>query len=323
MDRDEYRCASVFTSQNVLLCSCQSYFQAQVAKSINGQILVGDYVRCEKSYEQLYVKEIIARKNAISRLQNGKVQGLASNIDVVFIVTSSNQDFNLARLERYYIIARESGARIYFVLTKTDLNHDYHEIIHIIAKRFPNCGIKTSNFYEFDEEAFYKDCWAENETAILLGSSGVGKSTLINMLLKNEVIKTNGIRINDGKGRHTTTVRHVYDLTGNRTIIDTPGLRSVGISPGSNTIQELFPEIFELNRKCKFADCSHISEPECAIKNALEQDELDYDSYLRYLKLIGDERKREIIQNGRSYEKEKMLKQLNKNDFTRRNGKWN
>ena len=182
----------------------------------------------------------------------------------------------------------------------------------ILVNRFPNTIVKASNIFEIDAQAFYCDCWNEKETAVFLGSSGVGKSTLINMLLNSEVIKTSSIRGYDGKGRHTTTARHMYSITGGRIVIDTPGLRSVGISPDSNTIQELFPEIYELEGECKFTNCSHVSEPGCAIRNALEKEELEYDRYLRYLKLIGDEHKRSIFLSGKSHEKEKLAKELKK-----------
>lgn len=281
------------------------YFRATVANKINGQILVGDFLSCEEIYDELYATTIIRRKNMIGRRQSGKMQGLAANIDVVFIVTSTNQDFNLARLERYYILAKESKAKICFVLSKIDLSENYNEFISLLSDRFPNCFLEKTSIQRDEVNLFTH--WDEGETAVFLGSSGVGKSSLINYMLNGNVIKTKNIRENDGRGRHTTTARHMYILPNNRVVIDTPGLRSVGISANADTIDELFPEIKELEGKCKYRDCSHKNEPGCAICQALDNDELDFERYLRYLKLVGAEEQREILQKGKTYQKEQIL----------------
>ncbi|HCL01598.1 MAG TPA: ribosome small subunit-dependent GTPase A [Lachnoclostridium phytofermentans] len=305
MTEEHYRCASVFTSKNILVCKDGEYFRASIANKINGQVLVGDFLSCEESYGQLYVTEIVRRRNMVGRLQSGRMQGLAANVDVVFIVTSANQDFNLARLERYYIIAKESRAKVCFVLSKIDLSEKYNELASAITNRFPNCFIEKTSIQSGEVELFAH--WDEGETAVFLGSSGVGKSSLINYMLSGNVIKTKDIRENDGRGRHTTTARHMYILPNNRVVIDTPGLRSVGISAKADTLDELFPEIKELETKCKYRDCSHQREPGCAICQALDSDELDYERYLRYLKLVGAEEQREILKKGKVYQKEQLL----------------
>lgn len=282
------------------------YFRASIAKNINGQILVGDFLSCEEVYDQSYATAIVRRKNLVGRRQSGKMQGLAANVDIVFIVTSANQDFNLARLERYYIIAKESKAKVCFVLSKIDLSENYDEFISVLTDRFPNCFIEKTSIQRDEVDLFTH--WKEGETAVFLGSSGVGKSSLINYMLSENVIKTKNIRENDGRGRHTTTARHMYILPNNRVVIDTPGLRSVGISAKADTIDELFPEIKELEAKCKYIDCSHQNEPGCAICQALNNDELDFERYLRYLKLVGAEKQREILQKGKAYQKEQILR---------------
>jgi ribosome biogenesis GTPase len=240
----------------------------------------------------------------------------------VFIVTSANQDFNLARLERYYVIARESGAKICFVLSKIDLTSDYERLAGIIAERFPECGIEKTSIYDYAKENFpLFNHWNPGETAVFFGSSGVGKSSLINLMLENEVIKTREIREYDGRGRHTTTVRHLYILQDKRIVIDNPGLRGIGISAKADSIEELFPEIKEMEEQCRFNNCSHISEPGCAIQKALENGELDYDRYLRYLKLKGDGEKKAIITQGKTYQKEQLTKEAKKKqDFLKNRG---
>lgn len=143
-----------------------------------------------------------------------------------------------------------------------------------------------------------------------MGSSGVGKSSLINQMLEEDIIKTQNIRKKDDRGRHTTTIRQLTLLPNERFIIDTPGLRSIGISHRSNTINELFPEIGELERLCEFGDCSHMSEPNCGVQEALKTGELDYDRYMRYLKLRGDEQKRKILSSSKEYKKRSLIKKM-------------
>jgi ribosome biogenesis GTPase len=305
-----YRCAAVFSAKNILVYRDGQYSKAIISNKINGQILVGDYLSTEIIYEQIHANKIVRRKNLIRRLQAGRMQGLAANVDVVFIVTSANQDFNLARLERYYILAKESSVRICFVLSKVDLIDNYEELVNIITERFPGSSVEKTSIYQSNTEVSLFIHWHENETAIFLGSSGVGKSSLINLMLENEVIKTKSIRKSDGHGRHTTTARHIYVLHNQRVVIDTPGLRSVGISAKADTIDELFPEIKELESKCKYNNCSHLSEPGCAIREALDKEELDYNRYLRYLRLVGDEAKRQTLLKGKAYEKERIVREL-------------
>ena len=163
MMNDLYRCAAVFSAKNILVYHNGQYQKAIISAKINDQILVGDFLSCEMVYDQIQANRIVQRKNLISRLQAGKVQGLAANVDIVFIVTSANRDFNLARLERYYILAKESGARICFVLSKVDLTDQHGELADIITSRFPGSVVERTSIYQPDTESALFHHWYENE----------------------------------------------------------------------------------------------------------------------------------------------------------------
>ncbi len=314
---DVFRCAAIYNSKQILVFRENAYFRAELKSKVDKQILVGDYVECEYIYDLLVVKNILLRKNTIQRIVNGKRQGLASNIDVVFIVTSANRDFNIARLERYYIIAKENDIPVCFVLSKVDLDSDYTALVDRLKSRFESPVVATS-IYDPNSYLALLDYWKKSETAIFLGSSGVGKSSLINKLMNTESIKTQGIREKDDRGHHTTTIRHMYLLDDNRFIIDTPGLRSIGVSKSDSTIDSLFPEIVRISKQCRFSDCTHTKEPDCAIQAALENHEIDYLRYMRYLRLIGEEQKRELLLKGATYEKMQYLRDLRVNDKNKR-----
>lgn len=317
MMENVYRCAAVYNSKQILVFRENRYFRAELKTKVDKQILVGDYVKCEYVYDTLVVKNIMHRRNMIQRIVNGKRQGLAANIDVVFIVTSANRDFNIARLERYYIIAKENGIPVCFVLSKVDLDSDYETLVDMLKSRFESPVVATS-IYSSDSHIALQDYWKENETAIFLGSSGVGKSSLINKLMNTESIKTQAIREKDDRGHHTTTIRHMYLLDDNRFIIDTPGLRSIGVSKDDSTIDSLFPEIVRISKLCRFTDCTHTNEPGCAIQAALADHEIDYLRYMRYLRLTGEEQKRELLLKGASYEKRQYIRDLRMNEINKR-----
>ncbi|MGL4393434.1 MAG: ribosome small subunit-dependent GTPase A [Fusobacteriaceae bacterium] len=318
-EQNNFRCASVFTHKEILIYDCErkNYLRASYSPKLKDEIFVGDFVSCEFAGEDLYVTSISERKNIIQRLVNKKIQVLATNIDVIFIVTSANKDFNMARLERYYIIAKDTGAKIFFVLSKYDLTNESEKYVKIIKERFPNCEVFKTSIFNYDQNNFELFCgiknkWEENETAIFLGSSGVGKSSLINMMLGEEKISTQPIRESDSHGKHTTTVRQMIILKNNRIIIDSPGIRSVGISNSSESIKDLFPEIISLENKCQFKNCSHSNEKNCAIREALDSGELDPEIYQRYLKLSRKEETQKIFLKGKDYEQKNLVKEMRK-----------
>lgn len=211
-------------------------------------------------------------------------QVLATNIDVALLVASMNEDLNLRRLERYLILAWESGARPVIVLTKADL-HESPETavteVETIAGGVPVIPISSKTGVGLDD---VRAQLAAGLTAVLLGSSGVGKSTLVNTLADEEILATQEIR-DDGKGRHTTTRRELILLPGGALVIDTPGIRELQLWVADEGIDEAFDDVTTLFASCKFSDCAHDREPGCAVHAALDDGTLSAERWESYLKL--------------------------------------
>ena len=212
---------------------------------------------------------------------------LAANIDVAFLVASMNEDLSLRRLERYLILAWESGARPVIVLTKADL-HPAPEVavaeVETIAGGVPVHAISSLTGEGLDEVTALL---GPGLTAVLLGSSGVGKSTLVNTLAGEELLATQEIR-DDGTGRHTTTRRELIQLPSGGLVIDTPGIREVQLWVADEGIDEAFEDVTELFAHCRFSDCAHDREPGCAVRAALEDGTLPAERWDSYLKLQGE-----------------------------------
>lgn len=262
--------------------------------------VVGDYVIINKDeYDNYTIEEIVNRKNTLKKLsidrttekyKNGKELILASNVDIVFIVTSLNNDFNIARLERLVLLGNKANSKIAFILTKSDLCSikDRENYRKIIEDRF-NYPVFIISSYNKEGIDDLKSVWKENETAVFIGSSGVGKSTLINTLLDNSEIKTNDIRHKDDKGKHTTTSRNLYILKDSRIVIDEPGIRSVASNDMSSDLNVVFSKIIELSKECKYTTCTHENIKVCRILQAIENGEISQEEFNRYKKLQSKE----------------------------------
>lgn len=233
------------------------------------------------------VQAVLPRRTKFSRKtawQASEEQVLATNVDVVLIVSSLNEDLNLRRLERYLTLAWESGARPVLVLTKADLSDDVGGAVasvESVAFGAPVHAISNVTGDGLDDVLAYL---RPGVTAALLGSSGVGKSTLVNRLAGEELLETREIR-DDGRGRHTTTRRELVQLPGGGLVIDTPGMREVQLWIADEGLEEAFEDVTELFGQCRFTDCAHESEPGCAVKEALARGTLPPERWESYLKL--------------------------------------
>ena len=276
---------------------------------------VGDWVLAKfyDEYTFSIIHRIIKRKSLLKRKTPGKkidFQLIAANIDAAFIVQSLDDNFNLRRLERYLVMINESNIRPIVLLSKSDLLtseevttriRDIHQIMpHLPVQPFSNeneSGLKS-----------VRDLLTPGQTYCLLGSSGVGKTTLLNNLIGESVFKTKTVREKDSKGRHATTYRQLIKLDCGAMVVDTPGMRELGNFSVETGLDETFAEIIELSQQCQFNDCTHVAEKGCAVLKAVEDGELSEKRYQNYIKM-----NKESIYNEMSYlEKRQKDKQFGK-----------
>lgn len=249
---------------------------------------VGDFVmldRADDATGHAMIHHVLSRKSVFIRKAAGtshESQVVAANVDIVYICMAANNDFNLRRLERYLGIAWDSGAKPVIILTKADLSPDLATQLVELEEVALGVDLLVTSFDDRTALEAIKDQLSTGQTAVFIGSSGVGKSTLINHLLGQEALETGGLR-NDDKGRHTTTHRELFALPSGGVVIDTPGMRELGLE--SANLTQTFTDIDELAHQCKFNDCQHTTEPKCAVKAAIESGELSQERYDSYLKL--------------------------------------
>lgn len=253
---------------------------------------VGDWVAVQLYDENspAIIHHILPRTTLLSRKTSGKEmeeQIIAVNMDIVFIVQGLDKNFNLRRLERFLVVAAQSGAEPVVLLSKTDLlsEEELNALLEEVKTIANNATVipysaKTAYHLETIQQLIKKD-----STICFIGSSGSGKSTLINRLAGNERLQTQEVREEDSRGKHTTTHRELIALANGGCVIDTPGLREIGLWEVDGSIDQTFPDIAQLAQECKFSDCTHTHEPGCAVQAAIENETLDPGRYESYVKL--------------------------------------
>ena len=221
--------------------------------------------------------------------EDARIQPIAANIDTLFIVTSCNADYNIARLERYLALAAEAGAQPVILMTKADQVDDPSDYREQASRLMPELIAETLNAKDPDDVDRLRGWCGPGQTVAFMGSSGVGKSTLVNALLRHDTAATQSIREDDAKGRHTTTARAMHRLPDGGWLIDTPGMREVQLTDVADGIGEVFSDLAELAQTCRFSDCAHESEPGCAIQQGLADGTLEPDRARRWLKLAAED----------------------------------
>ncbi|WLD93946.1 ribosome small subunit-dependent GTPase A [Alkalihalobacillus sp. AL-G] len=271
---------------------------------------VGDWVMCDvrESDQAATIHSILPRSSKFSRKMAGvttEEQIIATNIDTVFLVNALNNDFNVRRIERYLIMAWESGANPVIVLSKADLCEEVQERVNeleTVAFGVPYHIISAQNREGLDELTQYVQ---DGKTVALLGSSGAGKSTLVNSLFGSDIQKVKEIREGDDKGKHTTTHRELFLMPQGGLMIDTPGMRELQLWNSSEGLSESFRDVEGLAELCKFRDCQHEGEPGCAVNAAIELGELTDERYSAYKKLQRELAYLERKNNQRAQQQEK------------------
>lgn len=247
---------------------------------------VGDFVMVDENEDgNAIIHHVLTRKSVFIRKAAGTAnenQVVAANIDTVFICMALNNDFNLRRLERYISVAWDSGATPVVVLTKSDICSNLDVMLTQLETVALSVEIIVTSSMTEDGFTEVKKYISEGKTIAFIGSSGVGKTTLINKLAGENLFETQGTR-NDDKGRHTTTKRELIVLPSGGIVIDTPGMRELGIE--SADLSKAFRDIDELSSQCRFSDCSHTKEPGCAVKEAIESGLISEERLTSYFKL--------------------------------------
>jgi ribosome biogenesis GTPase / thiamine phosphate phosphatase len=252
---------------------------------------VGDWLGIDLA--SLRIAALYPRYSLFKRRNAGRtnrLQLIAANVDTVFIVTSFNMDFKIARLERYLALAHEAGVFPVLLITKVDLISDIEPFLEEALTLKNDLVILSINARDKDGLKALKPWLINGKTVALMGSSGVGKSTIINSLLGREAQATNDIREADSRGRHTTSGRSLHRIKSGTWLIDTPGMREIQVVDSADGVDKVFDDVTSLSALCRFSNCTHNGEPGCAVEQAIEAGTLDLDRLLRFQKLQAEER---------------------------------
>ncbi|MEN6521546.1 MAG: ribosome small subunit-dependent GTPase A [Armatimonadota bacterium] len=288
--------------------------------------VVGDWVAAhilDEEPQRAIIHAILPRKSKFSRKEPGKrtsEQPVAANIDTVFIVVGLDHNFSVRRIERYLTLAWESGAEPAVILTKSDLSDAVEEQLSEVQSSAPGVPVHAVSVFEDRRLHQLSDYLTEGKTIALLGSSGVGKSTIVNYLIGKDVQSVQEVREADSRGRHTTTRRQMFVLPSGGLVIDTPGMRELQLWDADEGLAGAFEDIENLARGCRFSDCSHNNEPGCKVRQALENGDLDSARFENYRKMLKElnylERRQDVAASLIEKEKwkkiHKQVKGLNK-----------
>jgi ribosome biogenesis GTPase / thiamine phosphate phosphatase len=255
-------------------------------EGVGAVLTVGDWVLAARDAPRIVRR--LERLSAIVRIaagRDGRPQAIAANVDTLFVVTSCNADFNTSRLERYMALAYDAGTTPVVVLTKADLCENSMRYIERARRSAPNAEIVALNATEPSSAALLERWLEHGRTVAFVGSSGVGKSTLVNTLAGAARQSTAAIREHDARGRHTTTARELIPIPGGAWLIDTPGMRELRIGAVESGVSETFSDVAALARSCRFRDCRHDGDAGCALAAAAADGGLDPRRLASFLKL--------------------------------------